>query len=172
MIGLFLGWGFTSRVVVVVIISLFPIITNTLFGLKSVDRGLDDLFALHTSSRWVRLWKLQLPGSLPAMFVGFQIAAGLSVIGAIVGDFFFARGARGSGTSSVSMPTASNPSGSGELCSSPPCSASSSSQYLEPSGPASSATGTNRRDRRSKREQANGATEPVEKGNKPYGYPA
>ncbi len=96
-IGLFLGWGFTSRVVVVVIISLFPIITNTLFGLKSVDRGLDDLFALHTSSRWVRLWKLQLPGSLPAMFVGFQIAAGLSVIGAIVGDFFFARGAKGLG---------------------------------------------------------------------------
>ncbi|MCZ7532734.1 MAG: ABC transporter permease [Acidimicrobiia bacterium] len=96
-IGLFLGFGFTSRVVVVVIISLFPIITNTLFGLKSVDPGLDDMFTLHTKSRRVRLWKLQLPGSLPAMFVGFQIAAGLSVVGAIVGDFFFARGEKGLG---------------------------------------------------------------------------
>ncbi len=96
-IGLFLGFGFTARLVVVVIISLFPIITNTLFGLKSVDPGLDDLFALHTKSRPVRLWKLQLPGSLPAMFVGFQIAAGLSVVGAIVGDFFFQRGDKGLG---------------------------------------------------------------------------
>jgi len=96
-IGLFLGFGFSARLLVVVIISLFPIITNTLFGLKSTDLELHDLFTLHTKSRWVRLWKLQLPGSIPAMFIGFQIAAGLSVIGAIVGDFFFGRGEKGLG---------------------------------------------------------------------------
>ncbi len=96
-IGLFLGFGFSARLVVVVILSLFPIITNTLFGLKSTDPGLADLFTLHTKSRRVRLWKLQLPGSIPAMFIGFQIAAGLSVVGAIVGDFFFGRGEKGLG---------------------------------------------------------------------------
>ncbi len=96
-IGLFLGFGFSSRLLVVVLISLFPIITNTLFGLKSTDSELHDLFTLHTNSRRVRLWKLQLPGSIPAMFTGFQISAGLSVIGAIVGDFFFGRGEKGLG---------------------------------------------------------------------------
>jgi len=97
LIGLFLGYGFSSRLIVVVIISLFPIITNTLFGLKSADQGLHDLFTLHTDSRRVRLSKLELPASMPAMFTGFQIAAGLSVIGAIVGDFFFQRGEKGLG---------------------------------------------------------------------------
>ncbi|NND84753.1 MAG: ABC transporter permease subunit [Acidimicrobiia bacterium] len=97
LIGLWFGFGFGARLTVVVIISLFPIITNTLFGLKSAEQGLHDLFTLHTGSRWVRLLKLQLPASLPAMFTGFQISAGLSVIGAIVGDFFFGRGERGLG---------------------------------------------------------------------------
>ncbi len=97
LIGLFLGFGFSARLIVVVIISLFPIITNTLFGLKSAEQGLHDLFTLHTKSRWVRLRKLTLPASMPAMFTGFQISAGLSVIGAIVGDFFFGRGEKGLG---------------------------------------------------------------------------
>lgn len=97
LIGLFLGFGFGARLLVVVIISLFPIITNTLFGLRSAERGLHDLFTLHDASRWTRFRKLQLPAAIPAMFTGFQISAGLSVIGAIVGDFFFGRGEKGLG---------------------------------------------------------------------------
>lgn len=97
LIGLFFGYAFAARLLVVVIISLFPIITNTLFGLRSADRGLHDIFTLHDASRWTRLVKLQLPASIPAMMTGFQISAGLSVIGAIVGDFFFGRGERGLG---------------------------------------------------------------------------
>ena len=92
LIGMRLGFGFNARVLVVVIISLFPIITNTLFGLKSAQAGLHDLFTLHHVSRLTRLRKLMFPASLPAMFTGFQISAGLSVIGAIVGGFFFGRG--------------------------------------------------------------------------------
>ncbi|MEM9517979.1 MAG: ABC transporter permease subunit [Actinomycetota bacterium] len=92
LIGMRLGFGFNARVLVVVIISLFPIITNTLFGLKSAQSGLHDLFTLHHVGRVTRLRKLMFPASLPAMFTGFQISAGLSVIGAIVGGFFFGRG--------------------------------------------------------------------------------
>lgn len=92
LIGMRLGFGFNARVIVVVIISLFPIITNTLFGLKSAQTGLHDLFTLHHVGRLTRLRKLMFPASLPAMFTGFQISAGLSVIGAIVGGFFFGRG--------------------------------------------------------------------------------
>jgi NitT/TauT family transport system permease protein len=87
----------TSRVVVCVIISLFPIIVNTLFGLQSAERGMHDLFTLHHAGRLTRLRKLQFPAALPAVFAGLRISAGLSVIGAIVGDFFFGRGEPGIG---------------------------------------------------------------------------
>jgi len=93
MIGLQFGFGIKTRVIVVVIISLFPIITNTLFGLKSADQGHHDLFTLHGAGRLTRLFKLQFPSALPAMFTGFQISAGLAVIGEIVGGLFFGRGA-------------------------------------------------------------------------------
>ena len=92
LISLVFGYGFGSRVLVCVIISLFPIITNTLFGLKTVDKGLLDLYQIHNASRWQRFRRLQLPSALPAMLTGFQISAGLSVIGAIIGGFFFQRG--------------------------------------------------------------------------------
>lgn len=95
--GLWLGFGFSARVLVCVLVALFPIVANTLFGLRSTDRGHQDLFALHGAGRLTRLWKLQLPGAMPAIFTGLRISAGLSVIGAIVGDFFFRQGERGLG---------------------------------------------------------------------------
>lgn len=97
LIGFWFGFTFWSRVIVVVLFSLFPIITNTLFGLQSVSPGMNDLFALHNAGRFSRLWRLQLPATMPAMFAGFRISAGLSVIGAIVGDFFFRQGTPGIG---------------------------------------------------------------------------
>ena len=90
--GIWWGFGLFSQTVICVLIGLFPIITNTLFGLQSTDSQQHDLFTLRGASRWTRLVKLQIPASLPAMFTGFRIAAGLSVIGAVVGDFFFRRG--------------------------------------------------------------------------------
>jgi NitT/TauT family transport system permease protein len=87
----------TARVIVCVIIAFFPIVLNTLFGLVSADAGLHDLLTLHHAGRATRLRRLMLPASLPAMFAGLRISAGLSVIGAIVGDFFFGRGERGLG---------------------------------------------------------------------------
>ena len=56
LIGTIWGFEFRSRVLVCVIIAIFPIITNTLFGLKSAERGLHDLFTLHSASRWTRLY--------------------------------------------------------------------------------------------------------------------
>ena len=97
LIGFWFQFGFNSRVLVCVLISLFPIITNTLFGLKSSDQSHHDLFTLHHATRLQRLLKLQLPGALPAIVSGWRIAAGLSVVGAIVGDFFFRQGDPGIG---------------------------------------------------------------------------
>jgi NitT/TauT family transport system permease protein len=96
--GFWFGFGFLTRVLVCVLISLFPIVTNTLFGLRSVDGAYHDLFTLQRAGRLARLWKLQLPAALPNIFTGLRISAGLAVIGAVVGDFFFRQGEPGIGT--------------------------------------------------------------------------
>lgn len=97
LIGFWFDFNFRSRVIVCVLIALFPIITNTLFGLQSVDLGLVDFFRLHDAGRFTVLLRLRFPAAFPAMFAGYRIAAGLSVIGAIVGDFFFRQGDPGIG---------------------------------------------------------------------------
>jgi NitT/TauT family transport system permease protein len=97
-LSFFFGFALTPRVIVAVIIAFFPIVSNTLFGLQSADAGMHDLFALHKAGRWTRLWKLQFPAALPAMFAGLRVSAGLAVIGAIVGEFFFKQGQAGLGT--------------------------------------------------------------------------
>ncbi|CAN5244353.1 ABC transporter permease [soil metagenome] len=97
LIGFWFGFEFFSRVVVCVMIALFPMVSNTLFGLQSVDRSQRELFKLQRASRWTVLTKLELPTALPAIFAGMRISAGLAVVGAIVGDFFFRRGTPGIG---------------------------------------------------------------------------
>jgi NitT/TauT family transport system permease protein len=97
LIGIWLGYSFPARVVVCVIVALFPMIANTLFGLQSASAAAHDLFTLNKATRWQRLLKLQFPAAVPSIFTGLRNAAGLSVIGAIVGDFFFQQGAPGIG---------------------------------------------------------------------------
>ncbi|WGV51815.2 ABC transporter permease [Rhodococcus erythropolis] len=98
LIGLWFGYGMTARTLVCVLIAAFPIITNTHFGLQSVDRGLHELFTLGRASRWDRLVKLELRAAMPAILTGIRTASGLVVVGAIIGDMFFAKGQPGIGT--------------------------------------------------------------------------
>jgi NitT/TauT family transport system permease protein len=97
LIALWFGYDFTARVVVCVMISIFPIVTNTLHGLLTVEPDLHDLFTLHKARRLKRLFKLQFPHAIPDVFVGLRVSAGLSVVGAIVGEFFFRQGTPGLG---------------------------------------------------------------------------
>jgi NitT/TauT family transport system permease protein len=96
-IALWFDYGYTSRVIVCALIALFPIISNTFFGLQSADQDQHDLFTLRGAGRLTRLRKLQLPAALPSIMNGFQISATLCVIGAIVADFFFKQGEPGIG---------------------------------------------------------------------------
>ena len=82
------GYGLRPVIVSAFVVSLFPVIANTLVGLRSVDPALRDLFRLYGASRWDRFFKLELPAALPNVFAGFRVSAGLAVIGAIVGEFF------------------------------------------------------------------------------------
>jgi NitT/TauT family transport system permease protein len=97
LIGFWFEFGYSSRVIVCVLIALFPIISSTFFGLQSADQEQHDLFTLRGAGRMTRLWKLQLPAAMPAVFTGFQVSATLAVVGAIVGDFFFKQGDAGIG---------------------------------------------------------------------------
>ena len=94
LIGAVLGFGLGARIFVCVMISIFPIVTNTLFGLMSADASQHDLFTLRHAGRWTRLRKLQFPAAMPAIFTGFRISAGLSVIGAVVGEQLFQQGSK------------------------------------------------------------------------------
>lgn len=88
LIILWFGNGFQSVVLIAFIVSVFPIITNTTEGLTSVDRSLTDLFRLYGASRAQVMWRLRLPHAIPSLLVGARVASGLSVIGAIIGEFF------------------------------------------------------------------------------------
>ncbi|MEM8946334.1 MAG: ABC transporter permease [Planctomycetota bacterium] len=69
------------------IVAFFPILSNTVVGLKSVDENHRDLFRLYGASAWQRLRFLMGPTALPYFFAGLKIAGNLALVGAIVAEF-------------------------------------------------------------------------------------
>jgi NitT/TauT family transport system permease protein len=90
-------FGIKSVAVSAFIASVFPVIANTLAGLLSVDPALRDLFRLYGAKPQAAMFKLKLPWALPDILTGLRIAAGLAVIGAIVGEFVAGTLERGAG---------------------------------------------------------------------------
>lgn len=86
------GYGMRTVVASAFIVSIFPVIANTLNGILSTDPALRDLFRLYGASRSQTLWKLRFPAALPQILTGVRIAGGLAVIGAIVGEFIGGQG--------------------------------------------------------------------------------
>ncbi len=79
------------------VVAIFPIVSNTTLGLRSVDPGLLDLFRMSRASRWQVLWRLRVPSALPHFFGGLRIASGLALIGAVVAEFVAGTGGAGAG---------------------------------------------------------------------------
>jgi NitT/TauT family transport system permease protein len=88
MLAIWSGAGLRAVAIVAFIVSVFPVIASTLGGLLATDTALEDLFTLYGSGPMARLWKLRLPSALPSLLIGLRVAAGLSVIGAVVAEFF------------------------------------------------------------------------------------
>ncbi|MDZ4849857.1 MAG: ABC transporter permease [Pirellulaceae bacterium] len=82
------GNNFRTIVLVSVIISIFPIVSNTTAGLLSINENLRDLFRVNDATRWQTLIKLRVPAAVSHLVLGTRISCGLAVIGAIVGEFF------------------------------------------------------------------------------------
>lgn len=77
------------------IVSLFPILANTLTGLQQTDPQLKELFSLYKPAPLTAIVKLQIPSALPFILAGLRIAIGLAIIGAIVGEFIAGGGIGG-----------------------------------------------------------------------------
>jgi len=79
------------------VVAIFPIISNTTLGLRSVDPGLINLFRMNRASRWQTLWRLRIPSALPYFFGGLRISSGLALIGSVVAEFVAGTGGRSAG---------------------------------------------------------------------------
>jgi NitT/TauT family transport system permease protein len=79
------------------IVAFFPILSNTILGLNSVDHNLLNLFQMYGASRWQTLRHLRLPAALPYFLGGLKISGGLALIGAVVAEFVAGTGGSASG---------------------------------------------------------------------------
>lgn len=92
---LWFGSGITSKVLICALIVFFPVLVNTIVGVRAVTPALYDLMNSVRATRWQILLKLELPASLPVLLGGLRIGATLSVIGAIVGELVDAKNGLG-----------------------------------------------------------------------------
>jgi NitT/TauT family transport system permease protein len=81
------GTGILSKILVCALIVFFPVLVNTVVGVRSVGRDLRDLMRALEASRWQMVWLLEVPAALPVFFGGLKVGATLAVIGAVVGEF-------------------------------------------------------------------------------------
>ena len=84
--------GMASIVVIVTVISLFPIVTNVTTGLRSVDTGLLDLMTLYRAAPYQILFKVRLPNAIPYLVTGAKISSGLTIVGAVIGEYMAGHG--------------------------------------------------------------------------------
>lgn len=81
------GFGFQTVVASSLIVSFFPMLANCLMGFSLKDKDLSEMLLIFRASAWQKFIYLQLPMALPSILSGLKISAGLSVIGALVGEF-------------------------------------------------------------------------------------
>jgi NitT/TauT family transport system permease protein len=81
------GPGLLSKVLICALIVFFPVLVNTVVGLRSVPEELQDLMRSLQATRWQTIRLLEVPAALPVFLGGLRIGATLAVIGAVVGEF-------------------------------------------------------------------------------------
>ena len=84
---IWVGYGLAPKVIVVALIAFFPIVVNTVDGLRNVDPEMNSLMRTLGANRWQFFTKVQVPTSLPLLFSGMKVAVTISVIGAVIGEW-------------------------------------------------------------------------------------
>ena len=86
-IVIWFGSGFNSIVIISFLIGFFPIVSNTLMGLNSVDKNMGDLFKLYNANKWQTMMKLRIPAAMPFIMSGLKVSCTLAIIGSITGEY-------------------------------------------------------------------------------------
>ena len=81
------GYGISSKIIIVALVAIFPVLVNTIMGLKSCDQGKLDLMRALGAGRWETFRSVRLPNALPFIFAGLNVAIVLAILGSIVGEF-------------------------------------------------------------------------------------
>jgi NitT/TauT family transport system permease protein len=81
------GYGIGSKIIIVALVAIFPVLVNTIMGLKSCDQGKIDLMTSLGAGRWETFRAVRFPNALPFIFAGLNVAIVLAILGAIVGEF-------------------------------------------------------------------------------------
>jgi NitT/TauT family transport system permease protein len=97
LILIWFGPDFHSIVAIAALMTVFPIFSNMLTGLKATDPALLDLHRLNSATAWQTFWRLRLPAAIPYLGVGLRIASPLAVVGVIVGEYVAGLGSGGAG---------------------------------------------------------------------------
>ena len=100
-IVLWFGFGLTSKVVIICLLTFFPLLVNSMAGFRSVEPERIELMRAIGANPWQMFWKVRLPSALPYIFAGLDMAAVFAVVGAVVGEFVGAQ--RGLGVLILAM---------------------------------------------------------------------
>ena len=84
---IWVGFGLPSKVLLVFLLSFFPIVVNSIVAFKSIESDVYDLAKSYRASRLKIFWRVELPSALPSLFAGFKVAAALSATAAVVAEF-------------------------------------------------------------------------------------
>jgi NitT/TauT family transport system permease protein len=81
------GFGITSKIIIVALLSFFPILLNVILGVRSVDVGHRDVMRSLNASRWETFRRLEYPSTLPYILAGMEVGIVFAVVGAVVGEY-------------------------------------------------------------------------------------
>ena len=84
---IWVGYGIQSKIVVAILVAFFPVVVDTVTGLRAVDEELLELVRVLKGHRWQEFLKVRFPYALPFIFAGLKVAVTLAVIGAIIAEF-------------------------------------------------------------------------------------
>jgi NitT/TauT family transport system permease protein len=84
---IWLGTGYGPKIAIAFLIAFFPIVIDSVLGLKSVSKDMLDLASSMQASQMAQFWRIRLPTALPSIFAGMKVGISLALVGTIVGEF-------------------------------------------------------------------------------------
>lgn len=84
---IWMGTGVMPKVAIAMLIAIFPILIDTVLGLRSTDPDMLDMATVNHASRSKILWKIRFPNALPSLFAGMKVGVSFALVGTIVGEF-------------------------------------------------------------------------------------